>query len=105
MTLKKKVLEFLQKYPTGRERKNRARAIWYLLKADSLQLSKYEFLDFAFSEIQSINRLILWHQQYNPELRGSDYADKQKLEEETMLDLGYQPGHHYYQKKLKRDVE
>lgn len=103
MTLKKKVLEFLQKYPSGRERKNRARAIWYLLGKDDL-LSKEEFIKDAFSEIQSINRLILWHQQHNPELRGSDYNDKQKLEEETMLDLGYQPGHNYYNKKLNEQL-
>ena len=31
-----------------------------------------------------------------PELRGSDYSDKQSLEEDKMLQLGYQP-------KIKED--
>lgn len=34
----------------------------------------------------------------NPKLRGSDYGDKKDLEEEKMLELGYQPG-------IERDIK
>jgi len=101
MTLKQRTLELLQNIPQTRERKNRARVIWYILGKE--ELTKEDFIKNAFSKIQSINRLILWHQQHNEELRGSDYNDKQKLEEETMLDLGYQPGNKHYQDKLKNN--
>ena len=103
LTLKKEVLEMLQTNPNSRERKNRARGVWWILQ----QHYKFDVLDREvfiklFPHIQSINRLIVWHQQHNTELRGTDYGDKQVLEEETILELGYQPGHTYYQKQLNK---
>lgn len=106
MTLKQLILEFLQKVPIGRERKNRANVVWYLFHKHldlphDKDISKEVFLK-HFKDLQSINRLILWHQQHNKDLRGSDYYDKEKLEQETKINLGYQPNNSYYQEKLKK---
>lgn len=38
----------------------------------------------------------------NPALRGSDYNDKRRLVELQQLALGYEPGHHARNKKLKQ---
>ena len=91
----------LETYEPSRERSNRARAVWYILTNRTCKdtITKEDFLK-HFSHITSINRIILWHQQYNPQLRGKDYDDKQVLEEEVKLDLGYQLGHRYYEKKI-----
>lgn len=102
MTLKQEVLKMLESYEPSRERVNRARSVWYILSNRTHKeiLTKEDFLK-HFKDIQSINRIILWHQQHNPNLRGKDYGDKDVLEQETMMDLGYEPGHNYYDKKLK----
>jgi|SRR5579872_5117644 len=103
MTLKKEVYNLLNSLPEARERRNRARAVWFVLhKIHGYEvLNKDSFVE-VFSDINSINRLILWHQQHNKELRGNDYNDKVVLEQNQILSLGYQPGNNYYQKKLKK---
>ncbi len=104
MTLKEQVKELLVNQPLARERRNRARAVWKILEIRHActEIGKDKFLDPYFTEIQTINRLILNIQQYEPDLRGKDYADKKILEQEKMLELGYSPGHFQDVKKLSK---
>lgn len=103
MTLKEEVQKLLEVEPRARERRNRARAVWKILqlKHNIVEIDKEKFLD-LFTEIQSINRLILHIQQYEPDLRGEDYNDKTILEQEKKIELGYEPGYHQDVKKLSK---
>ena len=56
----------------------------------TLEVMRKEDFMMYFTEIMSINRLILWVQQHYPELRGKDYPDKDNLEQEKKLELGYE---------------
>jgi len=98
MKLYDKVKQVLIMEPLARERKLRGRAIWFLLKQEDLRmqgeplLTKEMFID-KWPAMQSINRLICKVQEDNIMLRGKDYGDKDRLEQERMLELGYQPGY------------
>jgi len=103
------VKNFLTSYPQARERKNRAKVIWYLLekitkspseKQEIESMSKQFFID-HFSDIQTINRTVNRVQQLEPDLRGIDYMDKEELEQKVQLDQGYTPGYYKDLKKLK----
>ena len=104
ITLKKTVEEYLLAEPRARERKNRAKAVWHILKIihpSMVEINKSLFETDVFTDIQSINRLIVLLQKQNSELRGNDYYDKTVYEQQAQIDLGYEPRYHYDVKKLK----
>ncbi len=110
MKLYKKVESLLEREPRARERVNRARAIWNILleldprlRGEEL-MTKEMFID-NWSTIQSLNRLICKVEEDNELLRGMDYKDKDRLEEEKMIELGYQPGHKFYSKELNKTIK
>jgi hypothetical protein len=96
MTLKEQVKQMLQDIPESRERKNRYRSVWHILQirynVDYVLINKAKFLEIA-SEIESISRCIRQFQQYEPDLRGMDYDEKDILEQKKEIELGYCPGH------------
>ena len=102
-TLYATIKSYLETEPKARERRNRERALINLL------LEKYQFfkdipkqtlIDFChdFASYDRIWRKVVSE---NPTLQGSDYKDKNGLEQEKMLSLGYEAGYHQDIKKLK----
>ena len=90
----------LQLYPLVRERKNKNVFIARLLLnkfSSRLQTGIDEkLMEDIIVTGASYDRNFRQVLQECPELRGSDYSDKQSLEEDKMLQLGYQP-------KIKED--
>ncbi len=108
-TIKVSVEEYLKSEPKFRERKNKDRGVVNLLgrRYGSLGvlLKRGEIsVDTLVAVIQdaySMDRA--WRQalEHNPDLRGTDYDDKVRLEQEKQLELGYAPGYEADKKKLK----
>jgi hypothetical protein len=102
------VREYLETEPRARERKNRARVVWNLLEKlekvlnrnQTIESMSKDFFINHFSKIQSLNRSVNRIQQLYPELRGTDYEDKEVLEQEAQLEQGYTPGFNQDIKKL-----
>lgn len=97
MSLKDQVLSYLEREPKFRERSNKDRGLVNLL------MKKYGGLEAAItSGVITKDSLIAVVQDYtsmdrswrqalelNPELRGSDYADKDELMVKKVEELGY----------------
>ena len=108
MTLKTLVHDYLEKQPLFRERKNKDRGIVNILIGRHYKLGEAirtgmlskEFVNEVMKEYASMDRA--WRQalEHDPNLRGSDYGDKEKLEQEAELRLGYVPGHDADVKRL-----
>jgi hypothetical protein len=98
------VTDCLKDFPPARERKNRYKTLWWMFekvygnKIESL--SKEFFIDHG-KTFFTISRLICKVQKEDESLRGSDYDDKEQLEQEAQIELGYTPGYHQDIKKLK----
>lgn len=100
MTNKAKILQYLEDQPLFRERKNKDRGIVNIL------MRKYKPLEDAIEhgiltkdtvtamvqDYASMDRA--WRQalEQNEGLRGKDYGDKEMLEQEKMIALGYGDG-------------
>lgn len=94
-TLKQNVYEYLDEEPRFRERKNKDRGIGYLLyrKYPPLKDIKIDLLVEVLRDYTTMDRA--WRyilDKERPDLRGSDYGEKDKLEQEKMLELGYEVG-------------
>ena len=96
-TLKTLVLRYLESQTLFRERKNKDRGIVNLLlerhpnigkMVREYGLNKEELISFV-REHSAMDRS--WRQilEHTPELRGSDYDEKTKLESEKLEELGY----------------
>ena len=109
MKLKTTVHDYLVKQPLFRERRNKDRGIVNILISRHYKLGEAirtgvlskEFVIEAMKEFSSMDRY--WRQalEQEPELRGRDYDDKEKVEQEAELSLGYVPGNDADVKKLK----
>ena len=88
MLLKK----YLEIEPKARERSNKNRAIGnllienYFLKIDKATMQE------IVGEVLSLDRQWRKLLEENPELRGKDYDDKDKLSQEKQVSLGYESG-------------
>ena len=100
MKIYDQLVTYLQQQPLARERKNKDRAVCNLLvkkhtglkqALDAGLISKEVLVAFV-QDYNSYDRQWRKVVAENEELRGSDYGDKEVLEQETMLGLGYQPG-------------
>lgn len=98
--MNERVLQYLKNEPRFRERKNKNRGLVNLLMnmhpslrqaVESGALKKDTIIDIV-QEYTTMDRH--WRQtlEHNETLRGSDYGDKEVLEQEKMLELGYEPG-------------
>ncbi len=104
--LKVIVKKFLELHSELRSRKLRALAIWSILSQQNWEgheftLNKDKFIQFGHTQIQSINRVINFIQRNYPDLRGSDYEDKKRLQQKVQVELGYNPGIDQQIKKLE----
>ena len=108
MTLKTLVENYLEKQPLFRERANKDMGIVNILmrrhyKLDEAirngVLSKGQVKEIV-QEYASMDRA--WRQalEHDPNLRGRDYDEKVRLEQEHEIALGYRPGHDADVKKL-----
>lgn len=86
------LLQYLKEQPLARERKNKNRAIGnIIIKKYNLYPSfqdKEKLADMV-GEILLLDRYWRKHLKENPDLRGKDYGDKDRLEEQFVLKLGY----------------
>ncbi len=94
------LLTYLKQNPEARERSNKNRVIakfvWdrysdnpYFDDPEAYYIVKKDMLD-VIADILNLERKWRDILLKNPELRGSDYDDKGRLEEEKMLSLGYE---------------
>lgn len=101
ITIYDTIKDHLENHPSARERRFKDRALIELLQekyqGGGMFFPTDKLADFAhdFVSYDRIWRLILSE---NPELRGDDYKDKESLEQEKILNLGYEVG---YGLKLK----
>lgn len=101
MTIYEKLKSYLEVEPRGRLRKNKNRAIGNLIsKQYGLEIDKNKMADMV-GEILSADRAWRKVLEDNEHLRGEDYNQKQILEENKMLELGYSPNFHKDNKTLK----
>lgn len=97
MTLYETIKSYLEVEPRARARETRDRAmINLLLKKYPLDISKETLIAFA-QDFESYTRIWRKIMQDCPELRTESYEDKEILEQEKMLKLGYEPN---YNQKL-----
>lgn len=91
MTNYELVKSLLEEQPRGRERANKNKAIAYLIRKKYQQLFQIDnnLVADIIAEASSLDRA--WRQvlQENENLRGSDYAQKDELEELKQQELGY----------------
>lgn len=97
--LRASIEKYLEEEPKARERSNKDRAIVNTLLRDlkyfpiAVQVEKKEITrDLLVRLVQDYNSMDrAWRKvlEERPELRGTDYGDKDALEEDTMLNLGY----------------
>lgn len=95
--MKEKVYNMLVNIPWTRERSRRMEGITKLLTAHRMwdethhtSISLYDLTTFA-SNAATADRAWRDILEENEELRGSDYGEKDRLEEEKMEELGYSP--------------
>jgi hypothetical protein len=88
------LLNYLKEEPRARERANKNRVIGnlimmkYRLGTDKA-ISK-DKMDDIVGEILNLDRKWRLILRDNPDLRGSDYKDKDRLEEQKLIELGYE---------------
>lgn len=93
MKIKDRTSQCLEKFPESRERKNRARLVWWVLQQEeSFKDMGKEMFCKLFSKAETISRWARKIQAENVELRGKDYDDKELLEQEKQIEFGYEPG-------------
>lgn len=87
--IKNTLEKYLEAEPRARERANKNRAIGnVIIRKYALEMDKDVMADIV-GEILTADRA--WRQilEQQPDLRGSDYNDKDLLEKEAQLNLGY----------------
>lgn len=94
MTLKDIVKDYLEREPKARERKNKDRALVNLLmkRYPALGAVDRTVLIDMVRDYNSMDRA--WRQTLEQcsNLRGTDYDEKEKLEQAKIVDLGYEVG-------------
>lgn len=88
--------KFLEKEPKARERKFKDKAIGRILQDRHIRTKEYpiEQLTEIVGEVLALDRSWRLILEKREELRGTDYKDKEKLEQETMVALDYQSQFH-----------
>jgi hypothetical protein len=83
--------QLLQNKPKARERKNKWRAVGWVLKQTYPQLHGIDpaTLSDILAQASTLSRNWRKLLRDNPELRGSDYHDKYELEHRKRTQLGY----------------
>jgi hypothetical protein len=104
MNTKKLVENYLKTEPRARERANRYKTIANLLMPRyGLDLEDKALKDKIvglLGDAESVNRAIRQAQEHDETLRGNDYGEKERLEQEKQVSLGYVAGFQQDIKKL-----
>lgn len=102
MKLSQELERYLVIQPKARERAGRTNGIVNVLLdyyPALRQFPKIDLIDFCkdYVSLERKWRMIL---KERPELRGKDYDDKEVLEQETQIELGYEPGYNELKKSI-----
>ena len=106
MTIYDEVKKHLEKAPKARERKSKNTFLaWLLHNKYSSEMQTgvtVDMLERIIVDASSYDRA--WRQilQLEPSLRGSDYEEKQVLEEAKQIELGYEPGSYRRSKEIPK---
>jgi len=98
------IKKYLEKSKSARERKNKNKFLaWFIynkfqLWTEPITQEKLEDIIVKASDYDRFWRKVL---EENPSLRGSDYGDKQKVEQEKQIQFGYEPNYRENVKKLQ----
>lgn len=91
------ILQYLRDYPKFRERKEKAKWIGCIvLKKYGIELTpklKDQMADLV-TDMMNADRYWRMHTAEFPHLRGSDYDTKTIVEQQAMINLGYEPNYH-----------
>ena len=99
--MKEKVLQYLKAEPRFRNRTAKWRGIAdILIETYHLDLDRKVLAD-IIADGSSADRCWRDILKNDKSLRGEDYEDKEMLEQEAQMQLGYQPNYHNDIKKLK----
>lgn len=91
--MKEDVLAYLESEVRFREREARMRGIADLLIAKyNIDIDRRKLAD-IISDANTMDRCWRKILEERPDLRGTDYKEKDKLEQEYILNLGYTPGY------------
>lgn len=82
----------LKFYPQTRERKNKNRYIARRLERKYHTGVDESVMAAIVADVLNTDRGWRYVLQHNPKLRGTDYGDKKVLEQEKVVELGYQGG-------------
>lgn len=85
------VYRFLREQPKARERSNKNRALANLIMRRFVELREMD-KDIITKIVEytiTADRDWRWILERHEELRGSDYGEKKKLEQEKLIELGY----------------
>ena len=95
------IKKYLEKSLSARERKNKNKFIaWFLIHKLKLEISE-ELLEDIIVRANNYDRTWRKILQDNEHLRGKDYNDLIKLEQEKQIELGYEPNYRENVKKLQ----
>lgn len=105
MKLEDQVKSKLVQHPQYRERHKKVEfmARWLHNKYPTIlgSVEKLKTIEDMVDEVISVERYWRKVLQENPELRGSDYQDKARVEQKVQIGLGYEPGYVDDIKKLE----
>lgn len=98
------IINILKDRPETRERKNKNKFVARMLQKKypiELETISLQRMEDIVRDANSIDRAWRKALQDNPSLRGQDYEEKEVLEQEKMVELGYTPGFDQDVKKLR----
>lgn len=99
--MKEEVLTYLKQEPRFRQRSAKWRGIADLLiKKYNLDIDRRKLAD-VIADGSTADRSWRMALKENKDLRGTDYNDKDILEEQAQINLGYTPNYHEDVRKLK----
>jgi len=89
------VLQYLKEAPPFRERANKNKGIANMITKKYGVQFPFDKRNDIIADILSFDRAWRKALEENPELQGTDYNDKERLEQQKQIQLGYEP--RYYQ--------
>ena len=107
MKYDRKLFTLVRDTPKARERKNKNRTVAYVLqqKHPALQTIELNLLEIIIKESGTLDRQWRKMLEEYPAFRGNDYGDKKKLEQEKMIELGYEPTVYRQDKHIKNIIK
>lgn len=91
MKISKEVIKYIKDEPRFRERKNKNRGLANILLRlhPIIKDVKPEIFAYIIGEVLTMDRTWRKFLAENPDYRGKDYGDRERLMEKAMVELGY----------------